>query len=106
MRLTEVCATPTTVPTTIVAAAITQMTSAQTAWGGSNGARNTRKNPANAAALTPVDMKPVTAGGAPSYASGVHMWNGTAETLNAKPTISRPRATSSIGVGAMACAAM
>ena len=24
--------------------------------------------------------------GAPSYTSGVHIWNGTAETLNARPT--------------------
>jgi len=31
-------------------------------------------------------MNPVTAGGAPWYASGVHMWNGTAATLNEKPT--------------------
>jgi hypothetical protein len=42
-------------------------------------------------------MKPVTIAGAPSYASGVHMWNGTAEILNAKPTSSRPRAMSTIG---------
>ena len=31
-------------------------------------------------------MNAVTSVGAPWYASGVHMWNGTAETLNAKPT--------------------
>ncbi len=41
--------------------------------------RNTRAKAANAAAFTPVDMKAVTIVGAPSYASGVHMWNGTAE---------------------------
>ena len=51
-------------------------------------------------------MKPVMAGGAPSYASGVHMWNGTADTLNAKPTSRKPTASSCIGVGAIACAAM
>jgi hypothetical protein len=27
----------------------------------------------------------VTGDGAPSYTSGVHMWNGTAESLNARP---------------------
>ena len=31
-------------------------------------------------------------GRAPLYASGVHMWNGTAEILNANPTSSRPSA--------------
>src|SRR5262249_52749905 len=60
---------------------------------------NTRTNAANAAALTPVDMKAVTDGGAPSYASGVHIWNGTADTLNAKPTSSRPIASCCIAVG-------
>ena len=66
MRLTLDCATPTTVPTIIVAAAITQTTALQSARSGSNADRNTRTNAANAAAFTPVDMKPVTAGGAPS----------------------------------------
>src|SRR5439155_12163252 len=93
MRLTLDCATPTTVPTIIVAAAISERTVLQSSRSGTSAAMNTRANAANAAALTPVDMNPVTAGGAPSYASGVHMWNGTADTLNAKPTISRPIAT-------------
>ena len=39
--------------------------------------------PPNAAAFTPAAMKPVTGVGAPSYASGAHMWNGTAATLKA-----------------------
>src|ERR1041385_908263 len=37
---------------------------------------NTRIIAANAAALTAAAMKPVTGVGAPSYASGAHMWNG------------------------------
>src|SRR5215469_11409167 len=106
MRLTLVCATPTTVPTIIVSAAIGQSTAPQLARSGSNADRNTRTNAANAAALTPVDMNPVTAGGAPSYASGVHMWNGTADTLNAKPTKSIPSASNCIGDGDNACAAI
>src|SRR6185295_13841095 len=94
IRFTLVCATPTRVPPIIVAAAIAQTTGLQ--WGriGSKAERNTRTNAAKAAALTPVDMKPVTAGGAPSYASGVHMWNGTADTLKANPTSSNPAASS------------
>ena len=51
---------------------------------------NTRTKAANAAAFTPADMNAVTTAGAPSYASGVHMWNGTADTLNANPTRSSP----------------
>src|SRR5689334_7056022 len=106
IRLTLVWATPTTVPTIIVAAAIGHSTDPQLARSGSNAERNTRTNAANAAAFTPVDMKPVTEDGAPSYASGVHMWNGTAETLNANPTSSRPSASQCIGDGVSACAAM
>src|SRR3569832_1097504 len=99
MRRTFDCATPTTVPTIIVAAATPQRIRLQSPRSGSTADRNTRANAANAAALTPVDMKPVTAGGAPSYASGVHMWIGTAATLIAKPTSSKPTASSCIGVG-------
>src|SRR6185295_250657 len=106
IRFTFDCATPTTVPTIIVAAAITQITSLQVPRSGSNAERKTRTKAANAAALTPVDMNAVTAGGAPSYASGVHMWKGTAATLNAKPARRRPIASSSMGVGAAACAAI
>src|SRR6516164_3005781 len=59
---------------------------------GSSVDRNTRTNAANAAAFTPVDMNAVTIVGAPSYASGAHMWNGTAEILKQRPTASRPTA--------------
>ena len=66
IRLTFDWATPTTVPTIIVATATTHRTTLQSARSGSNAVRNTRTNAAKAAAFTPVDMKPVTAGGAPS----------------------------------------
>ena len=86
-------------------AAATQATSGpQSVLNGSNAERNTRVNAANAATFTPVDMKPVTIAGAPSYASGVHMWNGTAEILKAKPTSSRPTASRIIGLSLSACA--
>ena len=50
-------------------------------------------------------MNAVTIVGAPSYASGVHMWNGTADTLNANPTASRPTASSAtVGGAPAACA--
>ena len=44
-------------------------------------------------------MNAVTIVGAPSYASGVHMWNGTADTLNANPTASSPTASSATVLG-------
>ena len=47
----------------------------------------TRKNATKAAAFTAADIKAVTGAGAPSYTSGVHMWNGTAETLKPKPMV-------------------
>src|SRR6185503_8892202 len=110
MRFRLACATPTTVPRIIVAAAITATTGAQPgpaadiSRNGSKLERKTRTNAANAAAFTPVDMKPVTMAGAPSYASGVHMWNGTAEILNAKPTSSSPSAMSTIASPLIDCA--
>ena len=38
----------------------------------------------------------VTGVGAPSYTSGVHTWNGAAETLNARPIMSNPIPTNNI----------
>ncbi len=48
------------------------------------------------AAIFGAEAKNVVTGvGAPSYTSGVHMWNGTAEILNASPasTNTRPNST-------------
>ena len=64
MRL--VWASPTTVPTTMVAAAIAHRIGVQSDTSGLNVDRNTRAKAAIAAAFTPVDMKPVTSGVAPS----------------------------------------
>src|SRR4051812_22153483 len=99
MRLTLVCTTPTTVPTIIVTAAMTDSTGIQYACSGSSDDRNTRAKAANAAALTLVDMNAVTIVGAPSYASGVHIWKGTAETLKANPTASSATANSAMVLG-------
>src|SRR4029077_2809925 len=48
-------------------------------------ANTTRNNTAKAAALGAVDMNPTTGAGAPSYTSGVQMWNGAAATLKPMP---------------------
>src|SRR3982751_3446440 len=89
----------------MVTAAMTDSTGIQYACSGSSDDRNTRANAANAAAFTLVDMNAVTMVGAPSYASGVHMWKGTADTLNAKPTASSATASiASVACGAEAIA--
>src|SRR5438270_127374 len=90
-----------TEPTTIVTAASTTMNGVQSHASGLNAVSNTRISAANAATLVAADMKAVTAVGAPWYASGVHMWNGTAATLNANPTASRPAAANASGSGPM-----
>src|SRR5215510_12376533 len=50
---------------------------------------NTRIIAAIAADLIAAAMNAVTGVGAPSYASGAHMWNGTAATLKPNATTSR-----------------
>src|SRR5258708_9678046 len=95
MRVSEGCASASRLPPTIVAMA----SATPTACAGAeppNDSPSTRNNAANAAALTPVAMKPETGVGAPSYTSGAHMWNGTAAILNANPTSSSPSPSSSI----------
>src|SRR5512136_2424337 len=42
-----------------------------------------------AAALGPTEKKAAIGVGAPWYTSGVHIWNGAAETLNARPLATR-----------------
>src|SRR3954468_14812590 len=67
--------------------------------------RSTRSSIANPPAFTTAAMYVVAGVGAPSYASGAHMWNGTALTLNARPTKTSTNATITIGVfGPVACA--
>ncbi len=50
-----------------------------------NASRLTRISRHSAATLGAVAKKVVTGVGAPSYTSGVHMWNGAALILNARP---------------------
>ena len=90
--MTLVCISATTLPPTIVTAATitsTSWTVPPTSSGGS-ARESTTARATNVAALEAVDMKAVSAVGAPWYTSGVHMWKGTADTLKKKPTSSRP----------------
>src|SRR5262249_60875136 len=86
MRRTFRCTTPAATPSSIDSADNPHTTGAHCGCNPPKADMNTRTNAANAAALTPADMNAVTVGGAAWYASGVHMWKGTAETLNANPT--------------------
>src|SRR5258705_13511455 len=49
---------------------------------------------ATPATFTADAMNATTGVGAPSYTSGVHEWNGTAATLNPKPTSKSPKPAS------------
>ena len=83
-----------TLPTTTLAAAIHQITGAQSQASALNDTSSTRIRAPNAAIFVAADMNAVIGIGAPSYTSGVHMWNGTALTLNPKPIARKPNATS------------
>src|SRR3954447_25840766 len=61
-----------------------------------NAVRSSRKARAKAATFVAADMNAVTVVGAPSYTSGVHMWNGADDDLKPRPAmiIVRPRTRS------------
>ncbi len=85
IRFTFVCPSAMRLATTMVIAASHHRIGIQSSYAASKATTKTRRNATNAAAFTADDMNAVTGAGAPSYTSGVHMWNGTAETLNEKP---------------------
>src|SRR4051794_14405703 len=101
MRFTSVCTTASTEPTSIVATASAYTYGFQSSWYAPNVTTNTRSNPAKPAAFTADAMNPTTGVGAPWYTRGVHEWNGTAATLNPKPTRSNPNPASSSADGAV-----
>src|SRR5438067_13778481 len=96
MRLTSVCTTASTEPTTRLSTASAQMTGCQSTCELPNAEYATRRSAAKPAALAAAAMNPVTGVGEPWYTSGVHMWNGTAATLKPSPTASIASAASSM----------
>src|SRR6266508_4944242 len=76
----------TTLPTVIVSAESTHTSGPYTPATVGKARKITRISATNPAAFDDTDKKAVTGVGAPSYVSGAHVWNGTAEILNAKPT--------------------
>src|ERR671919_1089550 len=79
-------------PRIIVRAAIAQSAGRRSQETGPRAVVNTLRSAANAATFVPAAMNAVTGVGAPWYTSGVHIWNGTAATLNPNPTTSSPPA--------------
>src|SRR5689334_24397145 len=73
-------------PRVRVAIATTERIGSQAGRTEARGPRKMRSRKAMDAALDATDRYAVTVVGAPSYASGAHMWNGAAEILNSKPT--------------------
>ena len=61
---------------------------------GWNATSRTRISARNAATFVAADMNAVTGVGAPWYTSGVHWWNGTADTLNPNPVARKTNASS------------
>ncbi|CAB4626785.1 unannotated protein [freshwater metagenome] len=96
MRLTLVCTTAIVEPTKMLRTARTQITGRQSSTRDSSPTIKIRNNAANAATLAADAMYDVTDVGAPSYTSGVQIWNGAAETLKPRPTNMRPIPISNI----------
>ena len=65
-----------------------------------------RVKTASAATFGAEAKKAVTGVGAPSYTSGVHMWNGTAETLKQRPASRKTRPNTRPIFDAVTAAAM
>src|SRR3954467_9417322 len=99
MRLTDSCRPAIRLATVMVRTARMAMIGGhpvahEESSGWPNATRSTRSSVAKAALLTATAMYAVAGVGAPSYASGVHMWKGTALTLKARPVITSAAAMS------------
>src|SRR5438477_5403428 len=93
------CTRATMFPIVIVAAARPAISGTQSAWAAGSAVVSTRISAANPAAFDATDRYADTAVGAPSYTSGVHIWNGTAETLKPKPASKSASARKSAAFG-------
>src|SRR2546430_6913624 len=93
IRLVLPWTSATTLPAVIVTAASSAITTLQSTSSGPSAPTRTGRIAANAAAFGPTDMNAVAGVGAPSYASGVHWWNGTTAALKPSPTVTSASAT-------------
>src|ERR1700756_4321354 len=83
----------TRLPTVMVRAASAQNSGPQTPYPPKKPTNTSSIRATNPPAFDATDRKAVTGVGAPSYVSGAQKWNGTALTLNAKPTSDKKMAT-------------
>src|SRR6201996_4454876 len=102
-RLMLVCPIAANAPSTIEAMATITTNSCHAPTSEANDVPMTRSSSDIAATFGAVAKNAVTGVGAPSYTSGVHMWNGTADTLNASPTSTNTRPTTSPGDALSGC---
>src|SRR5215210_1565996 len=100
IRLMLLCAIASRLPTVMVSNASAQNTAVHTPGISPKATSNTRSRTAKPAAFDATDRYAVTVVGAPSYTSGVHIWNGTAEILKPKPATTIATAIMTAGVGA------
>src|SRR3546814_16626086 len=79
-------------PTVMVAAARTHISGRTTSPRSAKAMNTSWSSATKPAALEATARKAVMGVGAPWYTSGAHVWNGTAETLNAKPMTTKTMA--------------
>src|SRR3954470_8481799 len=103
MRTMFVCPSATTLPTVIDSAASVQKNGCQIAVADGNAMYTNCTNATKPAAFDATERNAVTGVGAPSYVSGAQVWNGTAETLKAKPTMMNTTASTTMGVSPDVC---
>src|SRR5437667_4333472 len=84
-RVKLFCISATTFPSVIVAIATIAKVEYQTMLTVPNATINTRNAAANAAIFATAASNALTVVGAPSKASGIHMWKGTTAILSPKP---------------------
>src|SRR5215203_6006663 len=80
-------------PTVIVSTESTQTNGPYTPSSVGKATKMTSTRATKPADLDATDRKAVTGSGAPWYVSGAHVWNGTADTLNANPAMTKTMAT-------------
>src|SRR5687767_14763089 len=84
-------------PTVMVITDSTQNSGCQTSSFPAKAMNTSASSATNPAVLLATDRKAVIGVGAPSYVSGAHVWNGTAETLKANPMITNSTPTVTTG---------
>src|SRR5512146_3595256 len=89
MRLMLVWTMATTLPRIKVITQSRRNRLDQSAFNPPSPSTKTRRNAAKLAALEATAMNAVTEVGAPSYTSGVHIWNGTTASLKPNPAANR-----------------